>query len=126
MNWIRHGHVGVFTDDLARSAAFYRDVLGGKAMEPLVLSEELTIQHVLFDGVDIELVLQKDAIEACDGRVNHLCFETDDAREVYQTIRQAGYTIDKELVENPDVSYFFFRGPDQERIEIMQRNSESV
>ena len=121
MSTIRHGHVGLFVDDLERSAAFYGDMLGGNLQEALVLSEDLTIQHVLFDGFDLELVKQSQPVAACDGRVNHLCFDTEDAVGEYERLKSAGYAIDQELEDNEFVAYFFFRGPDGERIEMMQR-----
>jgi catechol 2,3-dioxygenase-like lactoylglutathione lyase family enzyme len=119
MSKTRHGHVGLFVADLELSVAFYRDNLGGVPQEALVLAEDFIIQHVLF-----ELVKQPGPVSSCDGPLNHLCFDTDDASAEYESLQAAGYEIDEELVDNEFVAYFFFRGPDHERIEMMQRKMD--
>jgi catechol 2,3-dioxygenase-like lactoylglutathione lyase family enzyme len=124
MSKTRHGHVGLFVADLELSVAFYRDNLGGVPQEALVLAEDFIIQHVLFDGFDLELVKQPGPVSSCDGPLNHLCFDTDDASAEYESLQAAGYEIDEELVDNEFVAYFFFRGPDHERIEMMQRKMD--
>ncbi|QRN86755.1 VOC family protein [Clostridia bacterium] len=121
MSKLTQGHVGIFVDDLSVSAKFYQEVLGGSLQEKLVLAKDLIIQHVLFGDFDIELVKQAGMVPTCDGPVNHLCFHANDAKAEYDRIVSGGYEIDEELEDNDDVAYFFFRGPNKERIEIMQR-----
>lgn len=124
MSRLTQGHVGIFVDDLTVSAKFYHEVLGGTIQNELVLGEDLIIQHVLFGDFDIEMVKQAGAVQNCDGPVNHLCFHTSDARAEYDRIVSGGYEIDQKLEDNDDVAYFFFRGPNKERIEIMQRKRD--
>ena len=124
MNRIRHCHVGLYVEDLERSVAFYRDYLGGIPQEKLIFAEVYFIQHMLFDGFDLELVKQSEPLSSCDGPLNHLCFDTDDASTEYERLQAAGYEIDEELVDNEFEAYFFFRGPDHERIEMMQQKTD--
>jgi len=92
----RLNHVAVATPDLAKTSAFYRDVLGAKVSGTEDLPEHgVTTVFVELDNTKIELLhpfgtkspikgfLDKNAA----GGIHHICIEVDDIEEAVKTLK---------------------------------------
>jgi lactoylglutathione lyase len=119
-------HVGVMVKDLDISIRFYEDVVG------LVLKGKLLhtngIIMLAFMGfqangeTELELVHGYNDSLPVEGKVHHIAFTVDDIEEELARIRSLPVNVlDSEITTLPNGSrYFFFEGPDGERIEFFQ------
>ncbi|MBU6299695.1 MAG: methylmalonyl-CoA epimerase, partial [Alphaproteobacteria bacterium] len=98
----RLNHVAIATSDLAKAAAIYRDVLGAKVSEPLMLPDHgVTTVFVELPNTKIELLeplgesspiagyLKKNP----NGGMHHVCYEVDDILAARDTLRAKGATV---------------------------------
>ncbi len=115
-------HIGIFVDDMQASIAFYRDNLGGMPGEILELTPTLSIVHLVWGTFDLELIKDKNTVARHHDEMNHVCFHSDNPAETRIRMQKLGLEMEGELQDNDDVTFFFFRGLDGERIEIMRRN----
>lgn len=117
----RIDHVAVHCSDLARSSAFYADVLG---FEPWV-GHDNRIQYFRLGGTLIELTLKSPAQQMSG---THFCLETDDLNAATEHLRARGVPfvveprpatprieaeagIHRIMVEGPDGELIEVRGP---------------
>ncbi|USB34163.1 VOC family protein [Paenibacillus sp. YPG26] len=120
-------HIGIRVSALEDSIEFYKRVLGLKLLYTIgEVGEDLRLAFLAFPGqesVEIELVYIKDAPEiASEGRVNHLAFTVSYIDREYARIAELGLSgRDPEIRSLPNGSrFFFFNGPDGERIEFFE------
>lgn len=120
-------HIGIRVSVLEDSIEFYKRVLGLKLLYTIgEVGEDLRLAFLSFPGqesVEIELVYIKDAPElASEGRVNHLAFTVSYIDREYARIAELGLSgRDPEIRTLPNGNrFFFFSGPDGERIEFFE------
>ncbi|RUT28436.1 VOC family protein [Paenibacillus zeisoli] len=120
-------HIGIRVSVLEDSIEFYKRVLGLKLLYTIgEVGEDLRLAFLSFPGqesVEIELVYIKDAPElASEGRVNHLAFTVSYIDREYARIAELGLSgRDPEIRSLPNGNrFFFFNGPDGERIEFFE------
>ncbi|MNS18585.1 Lactoylglutathione lyase [compost metagenome] len=120
-------HIGIRVSVLEDSIEFYKRVLGLKLLYTIgEVGEDLRLAFLSFPGqesVEIELVYVKDAPElASEGRVNHLAFTVSYIDREYARIAELGLSgRDPEIRTLPNGNrFFFFSGPDGERIEFFE------
>ncbi|WP_433945795.1 VOC family protein [Paenibacillus sp. SN-8-1] len=120
-------HIGIRVSALEDSIEFYKRVLGLKLLYTVgEVGEDLRLAFLSFPGqesVEIELVYIKDAPElASEGRVNHLAFTVSYIDREYARIAELGLSgRDPEIRTLPNGNrFFFFSGPDGERIEFFE------
>ena len=123
------GHVAIYVKDVARSKAFYSDVLGFE--ELWYVKHENTgsqLQFMQQKGIILELVQkgggqkQRDGV---DGTINHLCMQVQDIEAAKAALETAGVVFETEIQLDPDLyengeKSARFRGPDGEMLQIEQ------
>ena len=126
-------HIGIPVTNLARSEAFYQglgfsnvmqstfDHAVGKGNVAMMQSGSIILEIYQMPALALaEIAARK------NGHIDHIAFDVTDVETVFQTLRQAGYTI---LEETPvflpfwekGCKYFNILGPDGERLEFNQR-----
>lgn len=135
-------HVGLSVADLERSLAFYRDLLGFELLRVLDCAPEgdlgtvvgmpgcrARVAHLLLGGRMLELfeyaeprgrVQADNACQADHGWI-HTGLTSTDTRADYAQLREHGVEFLSEPVEfRPDVWIVYFKGPDDEVVELRQ------
>jgi catechol 2,3-dioxygenase-like lactoylglutathione lyase family enzyme len=140
---LRMTHIGICVTELARSIAFYRDVLGFAYRSELRVQGEPSDTLLRLRGVDLHAVyLERDGTRiellyyAAPGAVGattprpmngrgltHLSLRVDNLTEMLPAFRAAGVTIlDDTLIDIPDfgAAAIFITDPDGTLIELVQ------
>ncbi|MFD1178532.1 VOC family protein [Paenibacillus puldeungensis] len=120
-------HVGIRVSAMEDSIEFYERIIGLKLLHTIgEVGESLRLAFLTFPGqesVEVELVYVKDGEDLPgEGRVHHIAFTASSIEEEYARISGLGLSgLDKEIRSLPNGSrFFFFNGPDGERIEFFQ------
>ncbi|ANS73603.1 glyoxalase [Paenibacillus yonginensis] len=120
-------HVGIRVSALEDSIEFYSRVIGLKLAGTLGdVEAPVRLAFMSFPNqtnVEVELVYKKAPEElANEGRVHHIAFTVSQIEQEYERIAQLGLSgLDSQINQLPNGSrYFFFNGPDGERIEFFQ------
>ena len=121
-------HIGVMTNDLEESLAFY-EKLGGVVRDRGVVSVPEGEKHlVLVDvhGVTVELIKNPRPMELSEGEVSHFALLVEDIDKAHDALAERG--IDTFLTPRKNegsifggAPNWFFTGPSGERIELMGR-----
>ncbi len=120
-------HVGLFIKDVARSAAFYTDILGfEKIWENINPSPEGDVKVIFVrrGGLVIELVQFPAPERRADGFFDHVALAVTGLDDMIARLTQRG--VDFETGSRTDAPHVFpkgsrwimFRGPDGERLEL--------
>jgi len=138
-------HTCVIVSDMKRSLKFYRDTLGMEEEVNIIYDADPTMmdlpgtkpkQHlVLLSAGDahVELIQylepkgRPNDRRTCDHATMHLCFRVEDILKVYEELRAKGITfhrtpdfIAEDGGELANYGYVYFRGPDNEVLELIQ------
>lgn len=119
-------HVGVMVTDIERSIAFYQQVVGMKLKNQVLLPDrkiKLAFLGFLQDGeTELELIEGHEGTLPAEGKVHHFALTVDDIEEEFHRVRGLEVrNLDGEITALPNGSrYFFFSGPDDERVEFFQ------
>jgi glyoxylase I family protein len=140
---LRMTHIGICVTDVARSIAFYRDLLGFAYRSELRVQGEPSDTLLRLRGVDLHAVyLERDgtriellhyaapgaigdgAPRAMNGRgLTHLSLRVDNLKETLAALRAGGARVlDETLIEIPEFSAaaIFIADPDGTLIELVQ------
>ncbi|SDS17127.1 lactoylglutathione lyase [Paenibacillaceae bacterium GAS479] len=120
-------HIGVMTANLEASIDFYKQVLGMEHTYSLPHGV-IRIAFLRFPGsteTEIELVEGYNSELPIEGKVHHIAFTVDNIEEEFERLKRMGLPqLDSELSSLPNgARYFFFSGPDGERLELFQPGS---
>ncbi|MDO7907442.1 VOC family protein [Paenibacillus sp. JX-17] len=120
-------HVGIMVSSLEDSIEFYQRVIGLQLLETMgPIGEHVRLAFMAFQGqtsVEIELVEgASDSSLPNEGKVHHVAFSVEGIEDEYERIKRLGLDgLDPEITTLPNGSrYFFFDGPDGERLEFFQ------
>ncbi|MBP2000504.1 lactoylglutathione lyase [Paenibacillus shirakamiensis] len=120
-------HIGIYVSALEDSIEFYIRVLNLKHLYTLgEVEDDVRLAFMGFQGqdsVEIELIWKKDAPDlASEGRVNHLAFTVSHIEQEYSRIAELGLSGRSAQIQSLSNGsrYFFFNGPDGERIEFFE------
>ncbi|MCA1294318.1 VOC family protein [Paenibacillus sp. alder61] len=120
-------HVGIRVTALEDSIEFYVRVIGLRHLHTVgEVGEALRLAFLTFPGqesVELELIYVRDGEELPrEGRVHHIAFTVANIEEEYARISRLGLSgLDPEIRSLPNGSrFFFFNGPDGERIEFFE------
>jgi len=143
-------HACVIVSDMAKSLAFYRDLLGLKEevnevfdADPVMMGLPGTKprQHIVFLSAGntlVELIQylsprgEPIVSRTCDFGGMHICFRPTDMAKTYEYLRSKGVQFHKPpacIGEDgkglAGLWYVYFRGPDNEILELMQPSEAS-
>jgi len=115
-------HIALLVSDLDRAAVFYEQILGLKRIKRGPLSFD-GIWYGLAAGQELHLMLLDNPYEDCikpqhGGRDNHIALQCEDFELIAERIEAAG--IDSTRSKSGRQA-LFFRDPDGNTIELMQR-----
>jgi catechol 2,3-dioxygenase-like lactoylglutathione lyase family enzyme len=138
-------HTCVIVSDMERSLKFYRDTLGMKQeidisydADPVMMDLPGTNpkQHLVMlsaGNMNVELIQylepkgRPNDRRTCDNGTMHLCFRVHDIMKVYEELKAKGITfhrapdfIGDDGGELSHYGYVYFRGPDNEVLELIQ------
>jgi lactoylglutathione lyase len=119
-------HVGVMVANLENSIRFYVEVIGLAHKETMLHTNGVIQLAFLGFGnkgeSEVELIHGYNDALPQEGKVHHLAFTVDNIEAEFERIKQLTVEgIDGEITTLPNGSrYFFFHGPDGERIEFFQ------
>jgi catechol 2,3-dioxygenase-like lactoylglutathione lyase family enzyme len=122
-------HVGVFVKDLKRSQQFYQDILGFKTTWECEFSDAAntyTIAIIANGSVVIELVQKKIQVPLGDGATDHVAMAVDNLDEMITQLSGKGIKFEtaepvyEAVMLKNGSKWIFFRGPDNEHIELAQ------
>lgn len=120
-------HTGIRVSSLEDSIEFYSRIIGLRLQHTIGdVEAPIRLAFLSFPGqnsVEIELVYKKEPDELPnEGRVNHIAFTVKEIEEEYNRIQELGLSgLDSQINDLAGGSrYFFFSGPDGERIEFFE------
>lgn len=118
-------HVGLYVKDIERSLAFYKDILGFECYFRFVLDGEVPIAFIKNGTCEIEIIQTPKIDSRDDGIVDHIAFLVDDIEAVRAKLVEQGVKFDSGIIDHPECKengskWSFFRGPDNEHLEIVQ------
>lgn len=138
-------HACVSVSDMERSLAFYRDTLGMKEEVNITYDADPAMmdlpgtkpkQHLVLlsaGNARVELIHyiepkgRPNDRRTCDHGTLHLCFQVDDVRRTCQTLKARGVRFHREPLLIGEAGeglaghwYVYFRGPDNEVLELIQ------
>ncbi|MDB5083896.1 MAG: glyoxalase [Bacilli bacterium] len=119
-------HLGVLVADMDRSVRFYQDVFG------LVLrkrafngpkTELAFLHHPTQSDFEVELICRGNS-EPTEGVINHFAFRVENIQAEIDRLASLGVEMDDlaPRVILDGVKIAFFRGPDGERLEFVERD----
>jgi lactoylglutathione lyase len=117
-------HIGIQVQDLDRSIAFYRDVLGLTLHGRRTFgSAELAFLAAEGDSALLELVARPENEPRGDGAVHHLAFTVAALEAVTARLREHGVALESDapIAIWDGMRVQFFRGPDGELLELFER-----
>ncbi|WP_046212974.1 VOC family protein [Paenibacillus wulumuqiensis] len=119
-------HVGIMVTSIEKSIAFYEQVIGLQHLETNGhVDDSIRLAFLAFPGhseTEVELVQGYTGALTEEGRVHHIAFTVDNIEEEYTRIHGLNLSnLDQQITTLPNGSrYFFFSGPDGERLEFFQ------
>lgn len=118
-------HIGIIVSDLERSMDFYGRILGLEQVARRSLEGGTELAFYRLGDMEIELIAGASLNGEGDSVVNHVAFRVNDIDEAVAHLRSHGVKLDNE--EPIDIwdggKILFFRGPDNERLELFQHGN---
>ena len=122
-------HVAVVTTDLERAAKFYTEVVGFRETARLETTHSGTIIFVSLNGTEVELFGGGRPRDSKEERnevgYKHICLLVDDVDVEYARLKALGVEFHMEPRDDETgLRLAFFRDPDGNPIELLQRPAE--
>lgn len=119
------GHIGIPTNDLEESLAFYRGLGFSVALETVNEAAGERVAFLRLGDLTLELYENRGAA-LCEGAVNHIAVDVSDIERVYGFLLENGYELASNGVEflpfwENGVKFCIIKGPNRENIEFCQR-----
>jgi len=118
------GHIAIYTEDLAKSIAFYQKI-GGSLVYRCDLPDRC-LALVSFGGIILELLQFPEGVTQTEGCIPHFALLVDDVDAAAKELEAAGV----DSFETPTTTVMpdvfggldnrFFKGPSGERIELLK------
>ncbi len=123
-------HIGIYVADVERSKKFYKDILGLECIEQCTFDADgntFTCAFVKKGSVCLELVQRRIGEILGDGMTDHVSYAVDDIDAIRKELEAKGVEFEteeqvycKEMFAPRGTKWVFFRGPDNEHIELAQ------
>jgi lactoylglutathione lyase len=123
----RLSHVCLGSTDLARTIAFYRDLLGCEVAHEF-RNPAGTLYGVFLscrNGTFLEF-FNEQAPKPRGGLFRHLCFEVEDIEQMAEAARRHGLQAEVRRGRTDRILQFFIDDPDGNMVEFQQHDAESV
>lgn len=115
-------HVGIPSEDLQKSAAFYESLGFTKIYE--TPNGEENVAFMELGGLVIELYGNR-PIKGCSGAIDHISLDSTDIKTSYAACKELGLTFFEDITFLPfwtnGIRYFSIVGPSREIIEVCQK-----
>jgi len=113
-------HIGIYITDLEKSKEFYTQVLGCKIVDE---NNRPGTTLVFLDafGATLELIYKENILERPIGPIDHISFRVDDLEQKLIELEKHGIKLDSDPRDTGFAKIAFFRGPDGERFEFMEK-----
>jgi len=116
-------HAKLAVDDMARSLAFYCDLLGCQEIVSYPIPRGRIVQvSPTGRSPGVELWHEASVTAAADDRL-HVAFAVDDTRALVEALRHAGVRVATEPFEIEDEVIAFVRDPDGYLVELNQKRA---
>ena len=119
------GHIGLGTNDIEATVQWYVDVLGFEIIGTFQSPAGEPIYFIRSGDIVYE-VFQPNGGAAAPGKIDHLCFESQDIEADYAYCKAQGYIFEKEGIQElptvweKGVRYFKLMSPSGEAVEYCQ------
>lgn len=121
---MRAEHVGINVSDMDKSLHFYSEVLGFQLRRRAHVAPEVELAFLFHpDQPDFEIELVGRPIDTDLGKVNHLAFRVENIEAEVQRLTALGveFTTEEPSLILGDTKVIFFKGPDGEKLELVER-----
>jgi lactoylglutathione lyase len=125
-------HIGIYTSDINRSVQFYTGILDFEKFSECVLEENggpVKLAFLRNGNLTLELIEFARPFHRGDGLIDHFAIASEGIEAVCEKLKSRGIVFEtKEIGYAANVlengcKGIFFRGPDDERIEIVEPGS---
>lgn len=118
-------HIGLPTNDLERTVAFYKGLGFEVIMETYNEKAKEKVAFLQIKNYCIETFENHQAVMA-DGAYQHVALDVEDIETIYGEICRKGYQVITDGIEQlpfweKGVKFFMIKGPNEERIEFCQK-----
>lgn len=118
-------HIGIPTNDYLKSVSEYEKI-GFKLVNQ---EDNHSSTTGFFQLGDLVLEVWETGTNPINGAINHYAIDTDAIDQAFEQIKKLGFKlIDQKIMHLPfwdhGISYFNFHGPNNEVIEVCQRNKK--
>ena len=118
------GHIGFPTNDIEATVNWYIDVLGFSLIGSFETEDGIPVRFIKNGDVVYE-IYQDDNI-AAPGKLDHICFQSEDIEADYKYCQEQGYTFEAEGIQSlptmweNGVRFFKIMSPSGEPVEFCQ------
>ncbi|AVA26516.1 MULTISPECIES: VOC family protein [unclassified Rhizobium] len=120
-------HVCIFTRDLDKTRAFYRDVLGADTQFSFLRDGKIFGFYVNCNGrTAIEVFEKSETSYSEHNQINHFCLEVEDMDDAIEHIRSKGVEITNKRLACDDTYQAWLRDPNDVRIELFEYTDRSA
>ena len=119
------GHIGLATDSIAQTVAWYIDVLGFELIGSFTTPAGEPVRFIQNGDIIYEVFQPLDPV-AAPGKIDHFSFDSKDIEADYAYCREMGYRFEEEGIQEiptfweRGVRYFKILSPSGEAVEFCQ------
>ncbi|WP_078553586.1 VOC family protein [Bacillus alkalicellulosilyticus] len=117
-------HIGIMVSDMDKSLKFYQEILGFELRKRTFIRDETIELAFLYQPSnpysEVELIAAPNTDQ--DGVVNHLALSVENIEEAVAHLVSHNIKMDGDIIQIfPDTKIVFFRGPNHEKLELVER-----
>ncbi|WP_066684445.1 VOC family protein [Christensenella intestinihominis] len=123
----KHDHIGLATDDIDATVAWYTEVLGFELYGECIAPDGTPCKFLRGNGINYEVFQPVSGVgESVRGKIDHISFVSDDIEKDYEYSVKMGYPCttggiqDMESAWENGCRYFKIKSPTGEEIEFDQ------
>jgi glyoxylase I family protein len=124
-------HFGIDINDIKKSKKFYTEILGFEIIKELTSRHGKKLIFLSLNNQIIELIKHPDTDEKQDkdGSLSHFALDVKNIYKILHDVNKNAQEFGLKLIQEEPFEFngdliFFFRGPDNEKIEIMQKTNK--
>ena len=121
---IKIDHIGIVITNTSKSRAFYQDILKC-AVKDYYEDQRMLLTYLDLKGQTIELIEYKNEEQKNQkrplGKIDHIAFLVKNLDDEIENLKNKNIEIIRGPIEMPSQKVLFFLGPDEERIELVEK-----